>query len=451
MGPGRKATSLIEGLAGRGVIVEQIIIAMPSATTAQIELAVDHCVAAGVRCKTIPSLSELIDGSTGLAGRVRDLSVVDLLGRTPIQLDDERICDAYCGKNVLVTGAAGSIGSEICRQILRYRPGRLVMFDHAESDLYRLDLELRRSFPSADLRPKVGTVREEDSVESVMRENAIDVVLHAAAYKHVPMMEAHPLEVVRTNVLGTRNVVRAASRCGVETFVLISSDKAVNPTNLMGLSKRLAELLVNGMESVPGQRTRFLSVRFGNVLGSNGSVFPLFQSQIARGGPVTVTDPEVRRFFMTINEAVQLVLQASTMGKGSEIFVLEMGELMRIEDLARKMIRLAGLVPDRDIDIKFVGLRPGEKLYEEVISEGENVLPTHHDKIKVFRGPRVLQGELNAWIRTLERLVDARHEAAVVAHLAAIVPEYHPCGAWKPVCEDASRMRLLETAAAAGD
>jgi FlaA1/EpsC-like NDP-sugar epimerase len=380
--------------------------------------------------KTLPSLSDLIESSRPLGERIRDVSIADLLGRAPVKLDQTRIREEISGRVVLVTGAGGSIGSELCRQAASYGPKRLICLDHAESDLYRIDLELRRTHPKLEIVPFVGDIRDPERVDEAFAGRGIDVVFHAAAYKHVPMMEAQPIEVVTTNVFGTWNLAQAAQRHGVPNFVMISSDKAVNPTNVMGLTKRTAELLVASRETDPGNRTKFVSVRFGNVLGSNGSVVPLFQQQIAAGGPVTVTDARMTRYFMTIPEAVQLVLQASVLGERSEIFVLDMGEPVKIVDLARNMIRLAGLVPDRDIAIEYVGLRDGEKLYEELITEGEDIVPTGHEKIKVFRGPAVEASRMEQWLAELRWAVSSRSEEAIVAHLAGLVPEYMPGPRW---------------------
>ena len=449
LGAGKDAVEVVEKMKSEGVHIEQVIVTMPSADSGQMRAAVEHCRAAGLRCKIAPSLADVVHGKHNVASRIRDVSVLDLLGRRPVELDNESISLALRARRILVTGAAGSIGSEICRQALRFEPETLIALDQAESALFEIENELREKFPAANIVAKICDIRNAAALSSLLAEQEIDVVFHAAAYKHVPLMESHPLEVARTNVLGTFNLVRAASRHGVSTFVMISSDKAVNPTNLMGLTKRVAELLVTSMETAPENRTKFVAVRFGNVLGSNGSVFPLFQKQIAAGGPVTVTHPEVRRFFMTTNEAVQLVLQVSTMGNSSEIFVLDMGELMKVDDLARKMIELADLEPDVDIRVEYVGLRPGEKLYEEVITRGERVQPTHHDKIKVFRGPSESARSMVEWIRTLQLLLERRSEEGVVAHMAALVPEYRPSLRWEAACgwdQPASRPSSVEAA-----
>jgi FlaA1/EpsC-like NDP-sugar epimerase len=307
-----------------------------------------------------------------------------------------------------------------------------VIFERAESDLFRIHLELSQRFPHLEIVQQIADIRELEVVERAVEQYGVQSIFHAAAYKHVPLMESHLLEAVKNNIIGTRNIVETAYRYGVGDFLMISSDKAVNPTNIMGLTKRVAELIVSSMPT-PAERapTKCVSVRFGNVLGSNGSVVPLFQKQIAEGGPVTVTHPDMRRYFMTIREAVQLVLQASTMGKGSEIFVLDMGEPVSIVSLARNMIRLSGREPDVDIEIRFTGLRPGEKLFEELSLEGEDHVPTYHQKIKIFRGSRKQSGDMARWLGGLERLVDDRAESAVLAQLQSLVPEYQPMGSWR--------------------
>jgi FlaA1/EpsC-like NDP-sugar epimerase len=369
-------------------------------------------------------MGELLTGKV-LTSQIRDVSVVDLLGREPVQLDETLIRSSIQGNSVMVTGGGGSIGSELCRQIAGFRPAQLVIFERSESDLFRVHNELMARFPGVQVVPRVGDIREYAHVAEIVRRHAVRSIFHAAAYKHVPLMETHVLEAVKNNVLGTRNVVNAALRCGVANFLMISSDKAVNPSSVMGLTKRIAELIVNGMPAPEeGSRTKFVSVRLGNVLGSNGSVVPLFMQQIAAGGPVTVTHPEMRRYFMTIPEAVQLVLQASTMGSGSEIFVLDMGEPVRIVDLAQNMIRLSGR--ETEIEIRFEGLRPGEKLFEELLTEGENILPTYHEKIRIFRGVRKDPAEMDLWLNGVEALVAAGDEAGLMRRMTELVPEYRP-------------------------
>jgi FlaA1/EpsC-like NDP-sugar epimerase len=348
-----------------------------------------------------------------------------LLGREPIGFQLENLRPAVADRVILVTGAAGSIGSELCRQIAALQPRLLVGFDNAESGLFHLDQEVRSSLPG-DFVPCIGDIRDVRRVQEVFERYSFDAVFHAAAYKHVPLMEAYPLELIQTNVFGTWNLARAAAHRGVDCFVLISTDKAVNPANVMGLTKRIAELLVAGLAGSGNCRTRFASVRFGNVLGSSGSVVPVFHEQIARGGPLTVTHPEVRRFFMTIREAVHLVLQTAATTERSGTFFLDMGEAVRIAELARHMIRSWGLEPDRDVQIRYVGLRPGEKLDEELIGRGERALATAHPRIHELRGRVAAPRDIAAWIAELSSAVEKRDEAAAIAHLTALAPEYEP-------------------------
>ena len=426
IGPGRNVASICAKLHRKRSTIDEIVIAMPSASGQGMREALANCRAAGVPCKTIPSVGELLSGKF-LASQIREISVLDLLGREPVQLDETLIRQSISGRSVMVTGAGGSIGSEICRQVARFSPNRLILFDQAESDLFRIHNQLTELFPDAAVYPQIGDIRNYARVDETIKEHNIDSIFHAAAYKHVPMMEGHIFEAATNNILGTRNIAFAAYRNKVADFLMISSDKAVNPTNVMGATKRVAELIVSAFPITDeGGSTKCVSVRFGNVLGSNGSVVPLFQEQIAKGGPVTVTHPDMRRYFMTIPEAVQLVLQASTMGKGSEIFVLDMGEAVKIVDLARNMIRLAGHEPDGDIEIRYTGLRPGEKLFEELATKGENVLSTYHPKIKIFSGQRMTVRDIEAWLQRLESLVERREANAIVSHLLDLVPEYTP-------------------------
>jgi FlaA1/EpsC-like NDP-sugar epimerase len=424
-GIGRNAARIVDRLKHRGVTVEEIIIAMPSANGRQMQEAAANCRSAGVPCKTVPGMGELLQGKVYVQ-QIRNISLTDLLGRQPVELEEDRIREAIKGRSVLVTGAAGSIGSELCRQIARHSPVRLVAFDKSESDVFRLEMELRADFPDLPLVPLIRDIRDRMAVEEAILDQEVESIFHAAAYKHVPLMESHAIEALHNNVIGTWNVVNAAMRSGVGSFLMISSDKAVNPTNIMGTTKRAAELILSAMQNsrFNSRGTKFVSVRFGNVLGSNGSVVPIFQSQIAAGGPVTVTHPDIRRYFMTIPEAVQLVLQASTMGKGGEIFVLDMGEPIRIVDLARNMIRLAGHVPDEDIEIRFVGLRPGEKLFEEILAEGENIVPTRQRKIRIFTGPVGNPRTVEQWLDTAREIIASRDRGSVIPHLKALVPEY---------------------------
>ncbi|MBK9308880.1 MAG: polysaccharide biosynthesis protein [Nitrospira sp.] len=323
---------------------------------------------------------------------------------------------------MLVTGAGGSIGSELCRQIAQHSPRLLVLFERYENALHSLTLELGATFPEVRILPVIGDVTVPDRVEEIFHQTHPNIVFHAAAHKHVPLMELNPKEAIRNNILGTRTVAEATVTNGVERFVLISTDKAVNPSSIMGATKRVAEHLMQ--EFNQEGLTKFTVVRFGNVLGSNGSVVPLFCEQIRRGGPVTVTHPEIKRFFMTIPEAVQLVLQASVIGKGGEVFVLDMGEQIRVADLARNMIVLAGLVPGRDVEIVFAGLRPGEKLYEELFEEHEQAEPTSHPKIRRAVGAPVPVGELGAWLESLQENLPKWSEERVLDDLRRLVPSY---------------------------
>lgn len=445
LGCGRDIGRIFERYKRHGVSIDEVVIAMPSASGRQMAEAFASCRASGVPCKTIPNLAELLAGRVKVS-QIRDISVENLLGREPVQLEHDRIRDSIVGHSVLVTGAGGSIGSELCRQLIRFGPKCLVLLDQAESDLFKIEMELHGTPSNAKICPVIGDIRDYGRMEEVIRAYGVTCIYHAAAYKHVPMMEHNVIEAVTNNVLGLDNMVKAAYRNGVESFVMISSDKAVNPTNVMGLTKRVSELIASSMPSSDGEHgTKFVSVRFGNVLGSNGSVVPIFKEQIAHGGPVTVTHPEMRRYFMTIPEAVQLVLQASVMGKGSEIFVLDMGEPVPILELARNMIRLSGHEPDVDIPIRFVGLRPGEKLFEELCTESDETQPTYHEKIMVFCGSVLPREFMERWVSELRALVSERDDVRVLSHLAEIVPEYQPSGKWQIV----SRHKALK--AAAGD
>ena len=430
LGAGRDAVGIVEQRKGSRSQIQEIIVAIPSAKGPQMQKILAYCRAAGVPCKTVPGLGELLSGKARGA-QIRDIPLNHLLAREPVQLNAGRVRSRISGRAVMVSGAAGSIGSELCRQIARFQPRKLVALDQAESELFKLEMELRKNFAGLDLVAEIGDIREGRRVEEIMFLHSVDSVFHAAAYKHVPLMETHVLEAVTNNVLGTWNMVQAAIHNGVSDFLVISTDKAVNPTSVMGATKRVAELIASAMpKDRAGRATKFVSVRFGNVLGSNGSVVPIFQSQIAAGGPITVTHPEARRYFMTIQEAVQLVLHASTMGKGSEVFILDMGEPICIADLARNLIRLCGFVPDQDIEIQYVGLRPGEKIFEELVTKGENILPTHHNKIKVFCGPSPDFASVERWIAELKRLIPQRDAGVVIAHLKELVPEYQPDGQW---------------------
>lgn len=403
--------------------VEKVIIAIPSARGKEIRSIIRRCKMADVRFKILPGLSDLISGRVEVS-HIKDVEIDDLLGREPVMLDDKSISGYLAGKRVLVTGAGGSIGSEICRQVARYAPRKIILLDLAETPLFHIEHELSSHFPDLMLVPVIGDVRDRERMEALFDEFMPDVVFHAAAYKHVPMMEYNPIEAVSNNVGGTKNMADLSFAFGVRNFVMISTDKAVNPTNVMGASKRSAECYIQSIAATGG--TKFTTVRFGNVLGSNGSVIPMFKEQIRNGGPVTVTDPAVERFFMTIPEASQLVLQAACMGQGGDIFLLDMGEPMRILELAEELIRLSGLEPYEDIDITFTGLRPGEKLYEELLISGENVKPTSHDKIKVLEAA----GQDRTFCKTgIDAMLAASRKndvVGVIMGLQCLVPEYTP-------------------------
>lgn len=407
------------------VRADEALIAIPSATGAQMRAIVERCKESGIPFKTVPGMGELIDGRVSVKA-IRDVAYRDLLGREVIRLDEERIGAYLENARVLVTGGGGSIGSELCRQICRFNPESLVLYERAESPLYEIDLELKDNFPQVRIIPVLGDIRDRGQISKAFETYRPQVVFHAAAYKHVPMMELHPWKAVRNNILGTRNVIDASNRHGVARFVLVSTDKAVRPTNVMGASKRVAELLIQSQNGCNLSRTKYMTVRFGNVVGSVGSVVPLFKKQIEKGGPVTVTHPEVTRFFMTIPEACQLILQAGAMGEGGEIFILDMGTPIKIVDMARDLIRLSGFEPDVDIKIEFIGLRPGEKLYEELITEGEGIIPTSHEKILVLRGRTCDQSLLDRVIDELTGLAHEQKGSAIRVKLREIVEDYKP-------------------------
>jgi FlaA1/EpsC-like NDP-sugar epimerase len=400
--------------------VKHVIMAMPGAKSSERRSAAEHAAEAGLTVMTMPSYDDLLAGRLSVSN-IRRVELEDLLGRESVSLDDAGLHELLTGRVVMVSGAGGSIGSELCRQIAKFAPSRLVLFESSEFSLYRIDEELAQSFSGVVISAWAGDVRDTERVEEVLMAEKPAVIFHAAAYKHVPLMEhGNAWQAVRTNALGTLTLARAARAAGVDKFVLISTDKAVNPTNVMGASKRLAERLCRAQQATAG--TRFVTVRFGNVLGSNGSVIPKFREQIARGGPVTVTHPDIVRYFMTIPEAAQLVLQAGWMGQGGEIFVLDMGEPVKIVDLARDMIRLSGF-SEEDIHLEFTGLRPGEKLYEELLADDEATLPTPHPKLRIARlvddMSEAERHELLAWLMPSVRSADSVKEG-----LKRFVPEY---------------------------
>lgn len=405
--------------------IDEALIAIPSATSLQMRHIVDHCKNSGVSFKTIPSYGELINGEVTV-NAIRDIAYRDLIGREIINLNEEEIGDYIERKTVLITGAGGSIGSELCRQICRFRPERIVLYERAETPLYEIELELKRHFSEINIITRLADICNIKQLENVFEELKPNVVFHAAAYKHVPMLELQPWKAIENNILGTLNVVEASKKNNVDRFVFVSTDKAVRPVNIMGASKRLSEMLVQNQNGYDRLNTRFMIVRFGNVVGSSGSVAPLFKKQIENGGPVTVTHPNITRYFMTIPEACQLILQAGSMGKGGEIFLLDMGTPIKIDDMARDLIRLSGLEPDVDIIIEYIGLRPGEKLYEELITSGEGILPTDHKKIMILKGIDYNLKLLNDHILELILMAEEQNLEKIKDKLCEIVPDYCP-------------------------
>ncbi len=400
--------------------VDEIILAIPSLRGRELRKLVELCRPTGAIIRTLPDVGSLIDGEVTVS-QLHEVKIEDLLGREPVTLDTEAIGEFLRGRVVLVTGAGGSIGSELCRQICRFGPRRLLLLDQAENALFLVDRAVHAENPEIDAVPYLADICDSRRLDAIFQSETPDVVFHAAAHKHVPMMEINAGEAIKNNVFGTKKVADTADRYRVKTFVMVSSDKAVNPTSVMGVSKRVAEIYVQALSQ--RSRTQFVTVRFGNVLGSAGSVVPLFKEQIAKGGPVTVTHPQMTRYFMTIPEACQLILQAGTMGRGGEIFVLDMGQPVKIVDLARDLIRLSGLVPDEDIEIEFSGIRPGEKLYEELSSSAENASKTRHPKIFVgtfrsYEWERIAEG-----LAKLHQLSGADGTKIRVA-FRELVPEY---------------------------
>lgn len=398
----------------------EIIIAMPSVKGKEIKEIIDVCKNTNCKLTILPGVYEIIEGTVSV-NQLRPVEVEDLLGRDPVKLDTKNVSAYITGKVVLITGAGGSIGSEICRQVAKMQPKKMLLLGKGENSIYEISQELSIEYPQIRKVPIIADVRDEERINGIMDYFHPHVVFHAAAHKHVPLMEYQPMEAVRNNVLGTKVVAEAASKNGVETFVMISTDKAVNPTSVMGCTKRVAEMFVQSMNSI--SETRFAAVRFGNVLGSRGSVIPLFKKQIAKGGPVTVTHPDMKRYFMTIPEASQLVLQAGAMAEGGEVFVLDMGEPVKIYDLARDMITLSGMIPEVDIEINFTGLRPGEKLFEELLSAEDGTEATQHKKIFTAMIKCVDKTKLDFQIR---RLLEQTTGDNVVEVLKETVPTYRP-------------------------
>lgn len=411
--------------AANKVKADEALIAIPSASAQQMRRIVDYCKESGITFKTIPGYGELINGRVTI-NSIREVDFRDLLGREIIKLEEEKIGAYLQEQRVMVTGAGGSIGSELCRQICRYRPDKILLYERAESPLYEIELELKQAFEDVKIVPLLADIQNRCQLEKAFETFRPHTVFHAAAYKHVPMLELQPWKAIENNILGTENLVDVANRFEVERFVFVSTDKAVRPVNVMGASKRVVEILIQNQNICGFSKTRFMTVRFGNVVGSVGSVVPLFKKQIEKGGPVTVTHPDITRYFMTVPEACQLILQSGAMGQGGEIFLLDMGTPIRINEMARDLIRLSGFEPEVDIKIKYIGLRPGEKLYEELITEGEGIMPTSHNKIMVLKGTECNLQVLNDRIIELAELANNQAAESIKEKLKQILPEYRP-------------------------
>ena len=401
--------------------IEEIAIAIPSATHQQLRRVIQVCEGAKIRFRTVPSITDIASGKFRVS-QIRDVDINDLLGREVIQLDLDLIEAFLRDKIILVTGAGGSIGSEMSRQVCNFRPKLLLLIEQAENPLFEVERILKREFPDTAMEAVICNITDEIRVDGIFKRFKPEVVIHAAAHKHVPLMEINPGEAIKNNVIGTKVVANTADKYGITNFVMISTDKAVNPTSLMGSSKRIAEMYIQDLNKT--SKTHFVTVRFGNVLGSNGSVVPIFKKQIAQGGPVTVTHPEMKRYFMTIPEASQLVLQAATMGKGGEIFVLDMGEPVKIVDLARELIILSGFKPGEDIEIAYTGKRPGEKLFEELSIKGEDMQNTRHPKIGIWKNIPMDRQRLHAGINELVEIAQNQNHSDIISKVKNLVPEY---------------------------
>ena len=418
--------------------ITEVIIAIQNLTLERKNSFVDACLQFGLKVTYVPEADRWIKGEFNLS-QIREVRIEDLLGRDAIRIENPQLIGQLQDKVVLISGAAGSIGSEIVRQVLRYGPSKVIMLDQAESALYDLQQDLYNIPKNSHLVSLVADISNKKRLRQIFEKYHPDVVYHAAAYKHVPLMEAYPLEAVLTNAMGTQQMADLAVEYGVKKFVMVSTDKAVNPTNVMGASKRLAEMYIQAtnrfLSLTRDEGTQFVTTRFGNVLGSNGSVIPLFKKQISRGGPVTVTHPDIERFFMTIPEACQLVIEAGAMGQGGEIYVFDMGKSIRIDDLAKRMIQLSGLELGRDIDIEYTGLRDGEKLFEELLNTEENTIPTHHPKILIAKVRECAYDEIQAGFEKLHELAYSGDEMELVAHMKKLVPEF---------ISNASRFEVLD-------
>jgi FlaA1/EpsC-like NDP-sugar epimerase len=401
--------------------IEEIAIAIPSASHQQLRRVIQVCEGTKIRFRTVPSITDIASGKLRVS-QIRDVDINDLLGREAVQLDLHLIETYARDKVILVTGAGGSIGSEMCRQLCNFKPKLILLIEQAENPLFHIERELHKQFPDVFLKAIICNITDKRRVEEIFEKYKPQVIIHAAAHKHVPLMELNPGESIKNNVVGTQMVANAADKYNSSNFVLISTDKAVNPTSIMGSSKRIAEIYTQDLDKT--SQTHFVTVRFGNVLGSEGSVVPIFKKQIAQGGPITVTHPEMKRYFMTIPEASQLVLQAAAMGKGGEIFVLDMGEPVKIVDLARELITLSGFRPKEDIEIEFIGTRPGEKLFEELSIKGEDMLPTRHPKIGIWKNIPMNHDELRAGIDELVAIAGTQDYKQIVQKIKELVPEY---------------------------
>lgn len=410
-----------------GLNVDEVIITVKNLSMDRKNEIVDICLRNQVKVRVVPPVQKWVKGELSLS-QIKEIHIEDLLERDPIKLENPSVNRQIKGKKICITGAAGSIGSELVRQVAHHHPQLIVLIDQAESPLFEIDREIKSLGFETPIFSYVADIVNKERIRAILKEHKPDILFHAAAYKHVPLMENNPSEAVLCNILGTKNLADVAVEQQVQKFVMISTDKAVNPTNIMGCSKRIAEIYVqslnNELQKLGNSHTSFVTTRFGNVLGSNGSVIPVFKQQIEKGGPITVTHPEITRYFMTIPEACQLVLEAAIMGRGGEIFIFDMGQSVKILDLAKKMILLSGMVPGKDIDIVFTGLRNGEKLFEELLNDKENTIPTHHEKIMIARVMTYEYGEINSYIELFNDLINDKNELKMVALMKELVPEF---------------------------